>query len=146
MIEKLLRSANICRSADNFLLTRLTTQRAQITSFGVPMITSAISADFSLESFKSYQSIEPFSHPFSFDGTPVQVENLDVRLKMILKLKLREFIHLSPFFQDIPAIDLSLYQVVPKTRALMVSAQDDCPNRLPGGFAARRRVGRHVAV
>jgi hypothetical protein len=112
------------------------------------MITSAISADFSLETLKSlesFQSIEPFCHSFSFDGTPVQVENLDARLKMILKLKLREFIHLSPFFQDIPAIDLSLYRVVPKTRSLMVSAQDDCPNRLPG-FTARRRVGRHVAV
>jgi hypothetical protein len=106
------------------------------------MTTNSSSAGFSIE---SYQSTEPFSHPFSFDGTPVQVENLDARLKLILKLKLREFIHLSPFFQDIPAIDLSLYGVVPKTRALMVTAQDDCPNRL-SGFTARRRVGRHVAI
>jgi hypothetical protein len=107
------------------------------------MITSAISADFSIE---SYQPIELFSHPFSFDGTPVQVENLDARLKMILKLKLREFVHLSPFFQDIPAIDLSLYRVVPKARARVVSAQDACPNRLQGSFPGRHRVGRHVAV
>jgi hypothetical protein len=106
------------------------------------MISSTISVDLSVE---SYHSIEPFNHLSCVDGTPVHLESMNARMKMILKLQLREFIHLSPFFQDIPAIDVSLYRVVPKTRALMVTAQDDCPNRMPG-FTARRRVGRHAAV
>jgi len=115
------------------------------------MTISAISADCSRESLnsldflESFQSIEPFSHPFTFDGMPVQVEHLDARLKMIFKLKLREFIHLSPFFRDIPAIDLSPYRLVPQTPALVVSSQNHCPNRLQG-FTPRRRVGRTVAV
>lgn len=121
------------------------------------MISSSI-AELPLESFQSiehfYEPVEGslnFSENFSedfggeFDGEPVQLENLNARLKMILKLKLREFIHLSPFFQDIPAIDVSLYRVVPKTRTFMVAVQEDCPKRVPG-FSPRRRSGRHIAL
>ncbi len=42
----------------------------------------------------------------------ISLEHLDDHLKAILKLKLREFVHLSPWFHDIPSIDVTFYPQV----------------------------------
>lgn len=39
----------------------------------------------------------------------VALEHLDGHLKAILKLKLREFVHLSPWFNSIPTTDVTNY-------------------------------------
>ncbi len=60
----------------------------------------------------------------------ISLENLDDHLRAILKLKLREFVHLSPWFHDIPSIDMTYY---PKPRSSGASSvprpEDLCPNR-----------------
>lgn len=37
---------------------------------------------------------------------PVRIDDLDVHLKAIIKVKLREFIHLSPCFREPEILDL----------------------------------------
>ncbi|GEM_PF-3111363 len=39
----------------------------------------------------------------------ISLDRLDDHLKAILKLKLREFVHLSPWFHDIPSLDVTYY-------------------------------------
>ena len=88
----------------------------------------------------------PSSVDSDFAGRAIQLEELDGRLKMMLKLKLREFIHLSPFFQDIPSIDLSFYKALPQARPLMVDNSGACPNRPQHFVQAKRRALRHSLV
>lgn len=68
----------------------------------------------------------------------VSLEHLDDHLRAILKLKLREFVHLSPWFHDIPSIDMTYY---PKPRSASKSAlaahEESCPNR--GSHLVMRR-------
>lgn len=47
--------------------------------------------------------------PFLPDELPVSLEHLDDYLKAILKIKIREFVHLNPIFNCIPSIDVSSY-------------------------------------
>ncbi|HEY9870458.1 MAG TPA: hypothetical protein V6D08_14935 [Candidatus Obscuribacterales bacterium] len=71
----------------------------------------------------------------------VRLEHLDTHLKAILKLRIREFVHLSPWFRDIPSIDTSHYQRAsePEVRTATVPA-GDCPNRAHRVQARRRYV------
>ena len=39
----------------------------------------------------------------------VALDQLDDHLKAIVKLKLREFVHLSPWFNDVPSVDVTNY-------------------------------------
>ena len=73
----------------------------------------------------------------------ISLEHLDDHLRAILKVKLREFVHLSPWFHDIPSIDTTYY---PKPRSasertLAHVQQDDCPNR-QNNLVMRRRYVR----
>ena len=43
------------------------------------------------------------------DEHPVRLEKLDDHLKAILKIKIREFVHLNPIFNCIPSIDVESY-------------------------------------
>lgn len=43
------------------------------------------------------------------DELPVSLEKLEDHLKAILKIKLREFVHLNPIFNCIPSIDVESY-------------------------------------
>ena len=47
--------------------------------------------------------------PILASESPVALEHLDAHLKAIIKVKLREFVHLSPCFEAIPSIDVSKY-------------------------------------
>lgn len=47
--------------------------------------------------------------PFLPDELPVSLEQLDDYLKAILKIKIREFVHLNPIFNCIPSIDVESY-------------------------------------
>lgn len=77
---------------------------------------------------------------FCSTEVPVELEELDDFLKTILKFKIREFIHMSPFFEGIPSIDVSNYKryataadtsdvVRPIGLAKGLRLLDDCPNR-----------------
>jgi hypothetical protein len=90
---------------------------------------------------------------------PVRLEQLESRLKAIVRLKLREFIHLTPVFQDIPSVGVFNEPVTPVgvpmrlngefffdlASAAMLPAEPECPNR-PMRIAPRRRMNRAVSV
>lgn len=78
---------------------------------------------------------------FCSTDVPVELEELDDFLKTILKFKIREFIHMSPFFEGIPSIDVANYMhkytdmgdtaenVRPIGLAKGLRLLDECPNR-----------------
>ena len=72
----------------------------------------------------------------------ISLEHLDDHLRAILKTKLREFVHLSPWFHDIPSIDITYY---PKPRGSSKSPlgrpEESCPNR-QNSLVMRRRYVR----
>jgi hypothetical protein len=76
----------------------------------------------------------------------VSLEHLDDHLKAILKLKIREFVHLSPWFRNIPSIDTQSYPraIAAPRRNPVINAETDCPNR--GQSGTRRRRVRPVVV
>ena len=71
----------------------------------------------------------------------ISLEHLDDHLRAILKLKLREFVHLSPWFHDIPSIDMTYY---PKprgsSRSSIAHQEEACPNRQTHLVMRRRYV------
>jgi hypothetical protein len=97
--------------------------------------------------------------PVSTSEVPVRLEQLDTRLKAIVRLKLREFIHLTPVFQDIPSAGLFNEPVTPVSvpmringefffdlaSAAMLPYEPECPNR-PLRIAPRRRMSRAISV
>jgi hypothetical protein len=89
----------------------------------------------------------------SWDESPVALEKLDDHLKALLRLKIREFVHLSPCFKDVPAVD----PMLPSGRFVSSEAprsatrpgpDSQCPNRKTEAPAGRRhvRVGMHVGT
>jgi hypothetical protein len=80
--------------------------------------------------------------------SPIALEHLDDHLKALLKVKLREFVHLSPCFADVPSIDVSQYVRSSSSQLIPVYAptveSEDCPNRQHRTWL-RRRI-RHHAV
>ena len=99
------------------------------------------------------QALRPIE--FATSEVPVRLEQLDSRLKAIVRTKLREFIHLTPVFQHIPSIGVSesSRQFVAPLRidgeifyelesvASLPSVEDYCPNR-PSRLTHRRRPNR----
>lgn len=86
--------------------------------------------------------------PFTSEST-VALEHLDDYLKAIVKVKLREFVHLSPWFQDIPSIDVNNYmrfEAIDRPNYVDFSAQDDCPNNRFHQASVRRRRARNHAL
>jgi len=43
------------------------------------------------------------------DELPVALDKLEDHLRAILKIKIREFVHLNPIFNCIPSIDVDVY-------------------------------------
>jgi hypothetical protein len=76
--------------------------------------------------------------------SPVALEHLDDHLKAILKVKLREFVHLSPCFKDIPSIDMSRY--ARGQSSAHTPAEDGCPNRQHRPHGMRRRPLRPIVI
>lgn len=77
----------------------------------------------------------------------VSLEHLDDHLRAILKLKLREFVHLSPWFHDIPSIDTTYYPK-PRSASCKSSAclEDGCPNRDSRRELRRRPLRPQVMI
>ncbi len=71
---------------------------------------------------------------FCSTEVPVELEELDDYLKTILKFKIREFIHMSPFFEGIPSIDVNNYAYMRRT------ASDSSENIRPIGLAKGMRL------
>ncbi len=85
--------------------------------------------------------VQMFTHSAE---NPVQLEHMDARLRTILKFKLREFIHLSPFFQDVQ-VDLATREnVAARTKASIVKLEN-CPHK-NGRAVVRRQLVRPFAV
>lgn len=85
--------------------------------------------------------------PILTSDAPVALENLDDHLKAILKLKLREFVHLTPCFADIPSIDVNIYpRTEPCARLAVVKDEPPCPNHRHVSLGTRRRPLRPVMV
>ena len=78
---------------------------------------------------------------------PEALENLDEHLKALLRVKLREFVHLGPWFKYIPSIDLSLFPTVAATRNTGHPANmpgRGCPSQARHQLTLRRHVRRSV--
>lgn len=84
----------------------------------------------------------------SLSEAAVPLENLDTRMKAILKLKLRELVHLHPCFRDIPSIDPEAYKnrrVADFKGYMMVEPNLVHPNKIVP-VRARRRHARLLAA
>ncbi|HEY9684185.1 MAG TPA: hypothetical protein V6C86_21585 [Oculatellaceae cyanobacterium] len=94
----------------------------------------------------------------------VRLEQLDFKLKAIVRMKVREFIHLTPEFQHIPTIGLDSFSQRPLSAPMRIGGEyyfdidsvreleieekpldSDCPNR-PVRFQVRRRPMRAFPV
>lgn len=75
-----------------------------------------------------------------FDEAPVALESLDDHLKALLRLKLREFVHLSPWFKGVPSIDSDYYDATAKRIPVSrhIEEEEDCPNK--GHRRAHQRI------
>jgi hypothetical protein len=90
---------------------------------------------------------------WSWEESPVALEKLDDHLKALLRLKIREFVHLSPCFKDVPTVDPLLSSakfVSPDAPRSTTRPGPDsqCPNRKLEAPAGRRhvRVQMHVGT
>jgi hypothetical protein len=103
------------------------------------------------------------------DEHPIRLEKLDDHLKAILKIKIREFVHLNPIFNCIPSIDVESYTKIsepakeglPVRRGMLSQLESeallaaghayfsgfdvDCPNKVRLSPARRRHFGRTVS-
>lgn len=74
-----------------------------------------------------------------FDEAPVALDSLDDHLKALLRLKLREFVHLSPWFKGVPSIDSDYYETTKRIAVERPMMQaESCPNI--GHRRSRERV------
>jgi hypothetical protein len=74
----------------------------------------------------------------------VSLEHLDDHLKAILKMKIREFVHLSPWFRHIPSIDATSYPAAATSSHSICEQEENCPNRIHHQF--RRRSVRAAII
>ena len=65
------------------------------------------------------------------DEHPVRLEKLDDHLKAILKIKIREFVHLNPIFNCIPSIDVESYSRPTDEAVQVVHAPNPMVEDLP---------------
>ncbi len=78
----------------------------------------------------------------AWNESPVALDKLDDHLKALLRLKIREFVHLSPWFKNVETIEASAYA----TPAAVSSSVDSsyrrtpCPHRKRDGKIGRRIV------
>ncbi len=74
--------------------------------------------------------------------SPVSLDKLDDHLKALLRLKIREFVHLSPWFKNLPTVDPIAPS--PATRPVSIAPLHGkaagCPHRKHDGKIGRRIV------
>ena len=80
-----------------------------------------------------------------WNEAPIALDQLDDHLKALLRLKIREFVHLSPWFKDTPVVDPTAFPsyaaaapAAPYLSAASTNRQA-CPNK-----KHEPRVRRHV--
>lgn len=74
---------------------------------------------------------------------PISLENLDDHLKALLRLKIREFVHLSPWFKDLSHVEPSAVMTQAPTPGIAnfrFADSNECPHRKPGTPVGRRHV------
>jgi hypothetical protein len=80
----------------------------------------------------------------------VSLEKLDGHLKALLRLKIREFVHLSPWFKDDGFADGPLLDFRPpaatNSQAVHFNEESDCPHRRNEGRIGRRHVRTSLHV
>ncbi|HEY9789856.1 MAG TPA: hypothetical protein V6D22_05630 [Candidatus Obscuribacterales bacterium] len=82
----------------------------------------------------------------SWQESPVSLEKLDGHLKALLRLKIREFVHLSPWFKDEPLLDRSLLSTRAssgstasgRTTTAVLLQEESCPHKKPSARIGRR--------
>lgn len=78
----------------------------------------------------------------SLNEKAVALDQLDAHLKALLRLKIREFIHLSPWFQNVEGMDcapFSFGQALPLRSAYVrKEAPSGCPHRKNATMAVHR--------
>ncbi len=74
--------------------------------------------------------------PLTCSESSVPLEKLDGHLKALLRLKIREFVHLSPWFKDIPEADSTTLQGLarpsqpqPQLKLVIRQQEPACPNQ-----------------
>lgn len=74
--------------------------------------------------------------------SPVALEKLDGHLKALLRLKIREFVHLSPWFKDVPEADSTALQGLVRggSAGFRLQKAPACPNREHHANIGRRHV------
>ena len=86
---------------------------------------------------------------WSWDEHPVSLDKLDDHLKALLRLKIREFVHFSPCFRDVPPVEGGGRNVLRKDSPTMVmrhGLDNQCPNRKFEGVVGRRHVRTTLKV
>jgi hypothetical protein len=80
----------------------------------------------------------------------VSLEKLDGHLKALLRLKIREFVHLSPWFKDDNFVDAPLLDFTPPSAVARQSVhftdESNCPHRRNEGRIGRRYVRSSLHV
>jgi hypothetical protein len=61
--------------------------------------------------------------------SPVSLDSLDDHLKALLRLKIREFLHMSPWFRNIPSIDPVMYAGCHDDHFPALSFDPTCPHK-----------------
>ena len=79
-----------------------------------------------------------------WNEAPIALDELDDHLKALLRLKIREFVHLSPWFKDTPIVDPTAFPASMSSPSSYLTAgtinrQAPCPNK-----KHEARVRRHV--
>lgn len=78
----------------------------------------------------------------SWDELPVDLEKLDDHLKALLRLKIREFVHLSPWFKELPNADPIMSMSAPSSRPMapVGGRRAHCPNKKRESVIGRRHA------
>ncbi len=82
----------------------------------------------------------------ALDESPVSLDKLDDHLRALLRLKIREFVHLSPWFKDVATVDpicFTNYRLAqPDVPEMVMRHSQDaaCPNRKQDAQTRRRHV------
>lgn len=74
------------------------------------------------------------------DELPISLDRLDDYLKAILKIKLREFVHLNPIFNCIPSIDVASYVDQSKKATALKAVAPVLPPSMPVESTMRQAV------
>jgi hypothetical protein len=83
--------------------------------------------------------------PVLWNEAPVSLDKLDDHLKAMLRLKIREFVHLSPLFKNVSSLDPTSCVNDGAGRVSPNLSDADCPNR-PVRLAVRRMPRPHAAA